>query len=186
MPTSPSNCSPATPLGPDEPTAKVSESPTSEVGTDLDAELAKIKVLLDKAALIYNASEHGGLEQIARYYGSGGEPHRVCINRHPDVDWRVIDVSPDGSATLVGRLDGADDLRSQATACAEDYATQCRLFHAGQRDDPPVLRPKPMQMTYIHQPRRDLRRRSRSSRDSRHPAVAHEPGQHQTPERRCT
>jgi hypothetical protein len=115
--------------------------------TDAAAELAAMKAMLDEAASIYDAGEHGPLELIATYPGRGGERHEVCINPHPDLDWRVIDLDPDGSATLVGRLDGADDLRSQAVACAEDYATQCRLFHASQRADPPILRPKQMQMT---------------------------------------
>jgi hypothetical protein len=110
------------------------------------AELAAMKALMDDRALIYDAGEHGDLEPIASYPCSDGERHEVCINQHPDLDWRVIDLSPDGSATLVGRLDGLDDLRRQAVACAEDYATQCRLFHAGWREHPPMLRPKQMQM----------------------------------------
>ncbi len=114
--------------------------------TDPPAELAAIKALMDERALIYDAAEHGDLELIASYPASDGERHEVCINQHPDLDWRVIDLSPDGSATLVGRLDGVDDLRSQAVACAEDYATQCLLFHARRRADPPILRPKQMQM----------------------------------------
>jgi hypothetical protein len=121
---------------------------------DPAAEVAAMKALLDKAALIYDAGEHGGLELIASYPGCRGERHDVCINQHPELDWRVIDLSPDGSATLVGRLDGVDDLRSQAVACAKDYATQCRRFHAGRRADPPILRPKQMQMSY-----RDARKR---------------------------
>ena len=64
----------------------------------------------------------------------------MCINPHPDLDWRVIDMS----ATFVGRLEGADDLRSAAVSCAMDYARQCQLFHAGLRADPPILRPEPV------------------------------------------
>lgn len=70
----------------------------------------------------------------------------MCINLHPDLDWRVLDVAADGTATFVGRLDGVDDLRSQAFGYAADYAAQSRLYHGGIRADPPILRPKPIQV----------------------------------------
>jgi hypothetical protein len=112
------------------------------------ADLTALKALLDASALLYDADQHGGLAAVAAYRTRTGARHEVCINLHPDLDWRVIDVSPDGSATFVGRLEGADDLRSQAVAYARDYATQAQLFHHGCREDPPILRPKTMRMSY--------------------------------------
>lgn len=108
-------------------------------------DIAQIKALLDVAALSYDAREHGELDPVAAYQTRQGR-HQVCINLHPDLDWRVIDQAADGSATFVGRLEGADDLRGAAVSYAEDYATQCQLFHIGAREDPPILRPKPMRM----------------------------------------
>jgi hypothetical protein len=120
----------------------------SDASTAAIASLAALKALLDATALLYDAHDHGGLAAVASYRTRTGTRHEVCINLHPDLDWRVIDVAPDGSATFVGRLDGADDLRGQAVAYAQDYATQAQRFHQGYRPDPPVLRPKTMHMTY--------------------------------------
>jgi len=140
-------------------------------GTDTQAKtlgLKEIKTALDAAALVYDVDEHGPLEPIAAYHSPDGVLHQVCINRHPDLDWRVID----SAATLVGRLDGADDLRSAAVSYAKDYARQCRLYHAGTREDPPLLRPKTLQMRKRPQsPTTSLRPRSGPALDG-----AHSPG----------
>jgi hypothetical protein len=116
------------------------------------ADLAQIRAALDLAALSYDARQHGPLERIAAYATREGQ-HSVCINLHPELDWRVIDLGPDEAATFVGRLDGAYDLRDAAVSYAEDYADQCRRYHAGTRPDPPILRPQPMQMTGLLDPR---------------------------------
>jgi hypothetical protein len=131
-------------------TAVPNSKPPGDVRVDHErvqtSDIAQIKAVLDVAALCYDARQHGPLERIATYPTHKGQ-HSVCINLHPELDWRVIDLGPDGSATFVGRLDGADDLRDAAVSYAQDYADQCRRFHAGVRHDPPILRPRPMQMT---------------------------------------
>jgi hypothetical protein len=99
---------------------------------------------LDAAALVYEVDQHGPLEPVALYRSRDGVLHQVCINLHPDVDWRVIDLA----VTFVGRLEGADDLRTAAVSFARDYARQCQLFHAGMRADPPILHPKPMRIRW--------------------------------------
>lgn len=106
-----------------------------KLGLDL---LCRLAVALDAAALEYRSDEHGPLEPVAAYRTRDGVCHQVCVNHHPDVGWRVIDIV----ATSVGRLDGPDDLRTLAVACAEDYARECRRYHAGTREDPPIIHPE--------------------------------------------
>lgn len=101
---------------------------------------------LDAAAREYDAARHGDIELITSYHDRRGEVHGVVINLHPEVDWRVIDIAPDGSASLVERLPGVDDRRAQAGALARDYAEQWAAHLRGERPDPPVLHPTPMQM----------------------------------------
>jgi hypothetical protein len=98
-----------------------------------ELEIVRVKGVLDAAALVY-APEHGLLVPVAFYRARDGVAHQVCVNLHPEVGWRVIDLA----ATFVARLEGADDLRPSATACARDYARQCQLFHAGLRESPPI------------------------------------------------
>lgn len=109
-----------------------------------EQDIAQAKAVLDAAALVYAAEEHGPLLPVAFNRARDGVIHQVCINLHPELDWRVIDLS----ATFVGRLDGADDLRPSAIACARDYARQCQLFHAGLRKDPPILHPASMRVRW--------------------------------------
>ncbi len=106
-----------------------------------------LQTTLDAAARVYDARAHGGLELVATYHCEG-QRHEVAINRHPEIDWRVIDIHADGTASLVLRLSGYDDHRDQALHCASDYAEQWRLYSAGRRPDPPMLRRTPMRMQY--------------------------------------
>jgi hypothetical protein len=111
-------------------------------------EIVRIKAVLDAAALVYSGEEHGPLLPVAFYRARDEVAHQVCINLHPEVGWRVIDLA----ATLVGRLEGADDLRPSAAACASDYARQCQLFHAGLRKSPPILHPTSVKMCWPSSP----------------------------------
>jgi hypothetical protein len=106
------------------------------------------RILLDDYAREYDATRHGGLEAVAGYHDASGQRHVVAINLHPDLDWRVIDIAPDWSATLVERLPGFDDRRTQAQTLARDYAEQWQRHLAGERPDPPVIRPLAMRMRY--------------------------------------
>ena len=129
---------------------RAARKPTAEALAErhaLDMRVAQLKETLDAAALIYDATEHGGLDQVATYTGPEGK-QSVCVNFHPDLDWRVIDVAPDSSAVLVDRLNGNDDLKKHAVMLAKDYAQQSRRYHAGERADAPIGRPASMQMRY--------------------------------------
>lgn len=112
------------------------------------------RALLDEAAREYDATRDGGLEAVASYRDAHGRRHVVAINLHPELDWRVIDIAPDGSAWLIERLPGFDDRRTQARTLACDYAEQWRAHLAGQRPDRPVIRAAPMSMRYRPQPTR--------------------------------
>jgi hypothetical protein len=116
-------------------------------------EIVRVKAALDAAALVYAAEEHGPLLPVVFYRARDGVVHQVCINLHPEVGWRVIDLT----ATFVGRLEGADDLRPSAIACARDYARQCQLFHAGLREAPPILHPRAVKVRWTSPPRRPAR-----------------------------
>lgn len=113
-----------------------------------ELEIVRVKGVLDAAALVYAAEEHGPLLPVAFYRAQDGVVHQVCINLHPEVGWRVIDLA----ATFVGRLEGADDLRPSAAACARDYARQCQLFQAGLRKSPPISRPTSVKMRWPSSP----------------------------------
>jgi hypothetical protein len=131
------------------------------IGTLTDGVAARVwpneirRAVLDDAAREYDATRHGALELVATYHDSGGQRHAVAINLHPELDWRVIDIHPDGTATLVERLPGFDDRRAQAETLARDYARQWRAYLTGERFDPPVLNPASMTMRY--RPRRRRR-----------------------------
>jgi hypothetical protein len=115
-----------------------------------DREVVQVKEVLDAAALVYAPEEHGSLLPVAFFRARDGVAHQVCVNLHPEVGWRVIDLA----ATFVGRLEGADDLRPSAIACARDYARQCQLFHADLRKTPPILHPQAMKVRWKSPPRR--------------------------------
>ncbi len=115
--------------------------------------IVRVKTVLDAAALVYAPEEHGLLLPVAFYRARDGAVHQVCINLHPEVGWRVIDLA----ATFVGRLEGADDLRPSAAACARDYARQCQLFHTGLRDIPPILHPQAVKVRWTSPARRPAR-----------------------------
>jgi hypothetical protein len=110
--------------------------------------------LLDEAARTHDDSQAGGQEIASSFYDADGGEHLVVIDRHPSVGWRVVDVAPDGGATLVERVAGFDDTRSQARALAVDYARQWREHVVGERPDPPRRRSLPMAAVY----RLELRR----------------------------
>ena len=97
------------------------------------------RALLDVFALEYDAAADGPLELVTAYRARDGTLHKVAINLHADVDWRVIDIDAAGVAILVERLAGWDDRRGQALALARDYVTQCRAHARGLRADPPLL-----------------------------------------------
>ncbi|HEY2537842.1 MAG TPA: hypothetical protein VGI24_12795 [Solirubrobacteraceae bacterium] len=111
-------------------------------------EIVRVRGLLDAAALVYAPEEHGLLVPAAFYRARDGVAHQVCVNLHPEVGWRIIDLA----ATFVARLEGADDLRPSAVACARDYARQYQLFHAGLRESPPILRPTSVTMRWPSSP----------------------------------
>lgn len=114
-----------------------------------EMEIMRIKTVLDAAALVYAPEEHGPLLPVAFYRARDEGAHQVCINFHPEVGWRVIDLA----VTFVGRLEGADDLRPSAAACARDYARQCQLFHSGLRETPPILHPQAVKVRWSPPPR---------------------------------
>ncbi len=107
-------------------------------------DLAKARAALDAAALVYDVEKHGPMIPVAYFRARDGLIHQVCINLHPEVDWRVIDIA----ASFVGRLDGVGDLKSSALACALDYARQCQLFHAGLRETHPIPHPESMRIRW--------------------------------------
>lgn len=111
-------------------------------------EIARVKAVLDAAALVYAPEEHGLLVPAAFYRARDGVAHQVCVNLHPEVGWRVIDLA----AMFVVRLEGADDLRPSAAACARDYARQCQLFHTGLRESPPILHPMSVKVRWSSSP----------------------------------
>ena len=80
----------------------------------------------------------------ASYRARDGSQHDVLVLRTPAGRWRVLDAT-DGDVVHVETLTGFDDRLSQATALAEDYATEQDAFHAGERDENPLprLRPAP-------------------------------------------
>ena len=102
-----------------------------------EMEIMRIKTVLDAAALVYAPEEHGPLLPVAFYRARDEGAHQVCINFHPEVGWRVIDLA----VTFVGRLEGADDLRRSAAACARDYARQCQAVPRWPQGDPADLAP---------------------------------------------
>jgi hypothetical protein len=120
----------------------------SEVLSLKGLEIVRVKGVLDAAALVYAPEEHGSLRPVAFYRARDGVAHQVCVNLHPEVGWRVIDLA----ATFVARLEGADDLRPSAAACARDYAWQCQLFHAGLRESPPILHPTSVKVRWLSSP----------------------------------
>jgi hypothetical protein len=128
--------------------------PGARTGEFGDREIVRVKDVLDAAALVYAAEEHGALVPVVLYRAQDGVVHQVCVNLHPEVGWRVIDLA----ATFVVRLDGADDLRPSAIACARDYARQCQLFHAGLRETSPIGRPKAVKVRCASPPRRPASR----------------------------
>jgi hypothetical protein len=120
----------------------------SAVTNNNDVEIVRVKAVLDAAALVYAPEEHGLLLPAAFYRARDGVAHQVCINLHPEVGWRVIDLA----ATFVARLEGADDLRPSAAACARDYARQCQRFHAGLSESPPILHPTSVKVRWPSSP----------------------------------
>ena len=116
--------------------------------TNNEMEIIPVKAVLDAAALVYAPEEHGLLLPAAFYRAGDGAAHQVCVNLHPEVGWRVIDLA----ATFVARLEGVDDLRPSAAACARDYTRQCQLFHAGLRESPPILHPTSVKMRWPSPP----------------------------------
>lgn len=121
---------------------------SSAITNNNEMEIVRVKGVLDAAALVYTPEEHGPLLPVAFYRARDEVAHQVCINPHPEVGWRVIDLA----ATFVGRLEGADDLRPSAAACARDYAWQCQLFHAGLRDTPSILHPTSVKVRWPSSP----------------------------------
>jgi hypothetical protein len=146
--------SPPSPIATAQPTTNTGQPMRVQPNPDIthapprQVTLEQMRALLDAAALDYDADRHGGLELVATYHTAAGVRHEVCINMHPELDWRVLDLGPDGSATFVDRLEGADDLRRQAVALAGDYAEQSRLHQQGVREDPPICNAKEMRMSY--------------------------------------
>lgn len=121
---------------------------SSAVTNNNEMEIVQVKAVLDAAALVYTPEEHGPLLPVAFYRARDESAHQVCINLHPDVGWRVIDLA----ATFVGRLEGADDLRPSAAAYARDYARQCQLFQTGLRESPPILHPTSVKVRWPSSP----------------------------------
>lgn len=111
-------------------------------------EIVRVKAVLDAAALVYAPDEQGLLVPAAFYRARDEVVHQVCVNLHPEVGWRVIDLA----ATFVMRLEGADDLRPSAAACARDYARQCQRFHTGLRESPPILHPTSVKVRWPSSP----------------------------------
>ena len=80
----------------------------------------------------------------ATYRARDGSRHDVLVLTTPAGRWRILDTS-DREVVHVETLTGFDDLLSQATAVAEDYAAEQQAYHDGERlEDPlPRLRPDP-------------------------------------------
>ncbi len=72
----------------------------SAVTNNNEVEIVRVKAVLDAAALVYAPEEHGPLLPVTFYRAQDGVVHQVCINLHPEVGWRVIDLA----ATFVGRV----------------------------------------------------------------------------------
>jgi len=81
---------------------------------------------------------------VATYLARDGRNHDVVVLTTPARRWRILDTCED-AVVHVETLTGHDDRLPQATALADDYATQQDAYHAGDRlDDPlPRLRPEP-------------------------------------------
>jgi hypothetical protein len=80
----------------------------------------------------------------ATYRARDGSQHDVLVLTTPAGRWRILDTT-ETTVVHVETLTGFDDLLSQATALAEDYAAEQQAFHDGERlEDPlPRLRPDP-------------------------------------------
>ena len=80
----------------------------------------------------------------ATYRARDGSRHDVLVLTTTAGRWRILDTT-ETTVVHVETLTGFDDLLSQASALAEDYAAQQDAFHSGERlDDPlPRLRPDP-------------------------------------------
>lgn len=139
----------------------------SPVTNNNKMEIVQVKAVLDAAALVYAPEEHGLLLPAAFYRARDGVAHQVCVNLHPEVGWRVIDLA----ATFVARLEGADDLRPSASACARDYARQCQTVPCRSQGEP--ADPAPGEGA-LGRPRG--RRAGRNRRRLRRPTFEHRPG----------
>jgi hypothetical protein len=80
----------------------------------------------------------------ATYHARDGRRHDVLVLTTPAGRWRILDTT-DTEVVHVETLTGFDDLLSQASALAVDYAAEQRAYHDGERlEDPlPRLRPEP-------------------------------------------
>ncbi len=78
----------------------------SAVTNNNEVDIVRVKAVLDAATRVYAPEEHGLLVPAAFYRARDEVAHQVCVNLHPEVGWRVIDLA----ATFVARLEGADDL----------------------------------------------------------------------------
>src|SRR3954462_13606120 len=80
----------------------------------------------------------------ATYRARDGSQHEVLVLTTPAGRWRILDTT-DTTVVHVETLTGYDDLLSQATALAADYAPATQPYHGGERLEAPLprLRPAP-------------------------------------------
>src|SRR3954451_19000098 len=80
----------------------------------------------------------------ATYRARDGSQHDVLVLTTPAGRWRILDTTAT-TVVHVETLTGIDDLHSQATALACDYAAEQQAYHDGERlpHPPPPRRPDP-------------------------------------------
>jgi hypothetical protein len=78
----------------------------------------------------------------AAYRARDGSPHDVLVLTTPAGRWRILDTT-ETTVVHVETLTGFDDLLSQATALAEDYAAEQQAYHDGERLEDPLPRQRP-------------------------------------------
>ena len=78
----------------------------------------------------------------ATYRAPDGSQHDVLVLTTPTGRWRILDTT-DTTVVHVETLTGFDDLLSQATALACDYAAEQQAYSDGERLEDPLPRRRP-------------------------------------------
>jgi hypothetical protein len=78
----------------------------------------------------------------AIYRARDGSEHDVLVLTTPAGRWRILDTT-ETTVVHVETLTGHDDLLSQATALARDYASEQQAYHDGERLEDPLPRLRP-------------------------------------------